>query len=155
MNVHIPQSFKIKSYKGGCRHVTWHCKSASTLCRMAECNTLRSFAARQKLLGICHQFDRTHIKNNFLQTYFRLQKLWNETSELCLIFFSNWLMPFWNPLLIISHAANLWRDWHFADRIFMPQHAEALPKPCYIDVHIILAICHTARPHFLAFCRAT
>ncbi len=63
------------------------------------------------------------LKKNFLQTYFRLQKLWNETSELRLIFFSNWLMPFWNPL-----AANLWWDRHFADRIFMLRHAEALSK---------------------------
>ncbi len=39
-------------------------------------------------------------KKNFLQTCFRLPKLWNEISELGLIFFSNWLMPFWNPLLI-------------------------------------------------------
>ncbi len=44
-------------------------------------------------------------KNNFLQTFFRLQKLWNETGELCLIFFSNWLIPFWNPLLVKCRAA--------------------------------------------------
>ncbi len=67
------------------------------------------------------------LKKNFLQTNFRLQKLWNETSELRLIFFSNWVMPFWNPLLIICCAANLWWDRHFADRIFMPH---GMQKPC-------------------------
>ncbi len=45
-------------------------------------------------------------KNNFLQTFFRLQKLWNKTWELCLIFFSNWLIPFWNPLLTICCVAS-------------------------------------------------
>ncbi len=71
-------------------------------------------------------------------------------------FFSNWLMPFWNPLLIICHAANLWWNRHFADWIFISHgmlwHTEALPKPRRIDVHIILAICRMARPHFVAFC---
>ncbi len=45
-------------------------------------------------------------KKNFLQIFFRLQKLWNKTGELCLIFFSNRLIPFWNPLLS-SYAARL------------------------------------------------
>ncbi len=44
-------------------------------------------------------------KKNFLQTFFRLQKLWNETGEICLIFFSNWLIPFLNPYS--SYAARL------------------------------------------------
>ncbi len=94
------------------------------------------------------------LKNNFLQT----QKLRNKTSELRLIFFCNWLMPFWNPLLIIYRVANLWWDRHFADRIFMLhgmlRHAEALPKPRHIDVHIIHAICRMARPHIVSFCHA-
>ncbi len=37
-------------------------------------------------------------KKNFLQTFFRLPKLWNKIGELGLIFFSNWLIPFWKPL---------------------------------------------------------
>ncbi len=46
-----------------------------------------SFATRQKSLGICRQFDRVHIKIEF---FARLQKLWNETSELTSdFFFSN------------------------------------------------------------------
>ncbi len=114
-----------------------------------------SFAMWQKSLGICRQFDLVHIKRNFFADYFRLQKLQNETSKLCLIFFYNWLMPFWNPLLIICRTANLWWDRHFADWIFtphgMPRHAEALPKPCCIDVHIILAICRMAKQHAVAW----
>ncbi len=61
---------------------------------------------RQKLLGICRQYDHVHMKKNFLQTFFRLPKLWNEIGELGLIFFSKWLIPFWKPLLIICHAAS-------------------------------------------------
>ncbi len=45
-------------------------------------------------------------KKNLVQTFFRLPKLWNKISELGLIFFSNWLIPFWNPLLIICHAVS-------------------------------------------------
>ncbi len=48
--------------------------------------------------------------------------------------------------------ANLWWNQHFANQIFIPQHAEALPKPRHINVHIILIICHMARLHFVAFC---
>ncbi len=44
-------------------------------------------------------------KKNFLHTFFWLSKLWNEIGELGLIFFLNWLIPFWNPLLIICRAA--------------------------------------------------
>ncbi len=43
------------------------------------------------------------LKKNFLQTI--LQKLWNETSELRLIFFSIRLMPFWSPLKVHPHYA--------------------------------------------------
>ncbi len=45
-------------------------------------------------------------KKNFLQTFFRLPKLWNKIGQLGLIFFSNWLIPFWNSLLIICRAAS-------------------------------------------------
>ncbi len=45
-------------------------------------------------------------KKNFLQTFFRLPKLWNEIGELGLIFFFNWLIPFWNPLPIICRVAS-------------------------------------------------
>ncbi len=45
-----------------------------------------------------------HEKNFFVDLQ-RLQKLWNETGE-CLIFFSNWLIPFWNSLLIICRTAS-------------------------------------------------
>ncbi len=66
-----------------------------------------TFAVWQKLLGICRQCDRVRRKKNFLQTFFRLQKLWNEIGELCLIFSSNWLIPFWNPLLIVCRTASI------------------------------------------------
>ncbi len=82
-----------------------NCKGVSTICRAAECNILQlcqlAKVARHTLL----MRSRLHEKR-ILQTFFSLQKLWNETSELCLIFFSNWLIPFWNPLLIICRTAS-------------------------------------------------
>ncbi len=86
-------------------------------------------------------------------------KIWKNFKHDC---------EFKNPLLIICRAKNyvyitvddkyqcgkpLMRPT-FADRIFMPQCAEAQPEPRRIDVHIILAICQVARPHFVTFCRA-
>ncbi len=38
---------------------------------------------------------------------------------------------------------------------YVAWHAEALPKLHQIDVHIILAICQAAKPHFIPFCRTT
>ncbi len=49
-------------------------------------------------------------KKSFLQTVFRLQKLWNKTGELCLISFSNWLIPFWNTNMSLLSCFCCW--WH-------------------------------------------
>ncbi len=106
------------------------------------------FATRQKLLDICRQFDRVHIKKEFFADYTSGYKnCGTRPVNFIWFFLFNWWMPFWNPLLIICHAANIWWDRYFVDWIFMPhgmlQHAEALPKSHRIDVHIILAICRT------------
>ncbi len=86
-------------------------------------------------------------KKNFTQTFFRLPKLWNKIGELGLIFFSNWLIPFWNSLLTYHIPRSFFRwDRQFADRIFRPRSIErhATAKP-------------TQRPHILVawrnFCR--
>ncbi len=55
---------------------------------LRRCNSCSAYAANA---------SASTWKKNFWWTFFRLQKLWNETGELCLIFFSNWLIPFWNP----------------------------------------------------------
>ncbi len=49
-------------------------------------------------------------------------------------------------------SQHLWWDRHFAYRIFMLQHAEAMPKPYHIDIYNIFGICHTAKPHCVVFC---
>ncbi len=54
----------------------------------------------------------------------------SELIQLCLIFFSNWLILFWTPLLIICRPASWWDQW-FADQIFrllsIERHAAAKP----------------------------
>ncbi len=105
-----------------------------------------SLATQQKLLGIWRQFDRVRIKKYFFADYTSGYKnCGTKPVNFVWFFFSIWLMPFWNPLLIKCHTTHLWWDQHFAYRIFMPRHAEALTKPRRIDVHIILTICHTER----------
>ncbi len=48
-------------------------KGASTLCRAAECNTLQ-FCCAQKLLGICRQCNRVHMKKEFFADLFQVTK---------------------------------------------------------------------------------
>ncbi len=87
-----------------------------------------SFATRQKL---------STWKKNFLQTFFRLPKLWNEIGELGLIFVSNWLISFWNPLRIICHVAF---DGTDSLPIEFLGHAASngMPQPSRRNVHIYL-----------------
>ncbi len=77
-------------------------------------------------------------KNNFLQTFFRLQKLWNETGELCLIFFSKWLIPFWNPILIIRHVASFDGTDNLLIKYLGCAASNGIPQPSRRNVHIYL-----------------
>ncbi len=77
-------------------------------------------------------------KKNFLQTFFRLPKLWNEVGELVLIFFSNWLIPFWNPLLIICHAASFDGTDNLPIKILDHAASNGMPQPSRCKVHIYL-----------------
>ncbi len=77
-------------------------------------------------------------KKNFLQTFFGLQKLWNETSELCLIFFSNWLIPFWNPLLIICRVASFDETDNLPIEFLGCAASNGMPQPSWHNVHIYL-----------------
>ncbi len=81
-------------------------KGVSTLRRGAKCNTMQLCHMAKVALHMPQMRSRPHEKIIFLQT-FRLQKLWNETGELCLIFFSNWLIPFWNPYSSYAATNNL------------------------------------------------
>ncbi len=73
-----------------------------------------------------------------MQNFFRLQKLWNETGELCLIFFSNWLIPFWNPLLIICCAASFDGTDNLPIEFLGHAASNGTPQPSRHNVHIYL-----------------
>ncbi len=112
------------------------------------------------------------LKKIFLLIIFQVTKtveltLKNTTSEIYLIFYltswRNFEIPY--PSYAVSKvtstqkltanigAANLLWDPYFANRIFMLRHAEALPKPRRIDIHIILDIYRTfccILPHGIA-----
>ncbi len=95
-----------------------------------------SFAARQKLLGICRQCDRVHMKKNFLQTFFRLPKLWNKIGELGVIFFSKWLILFWNPLPIICRAASFDGTDKLPIEFLGRTASNGMPQPSRRNIHI-------------------
>ncbi len=87
-------------------------------------------------------------KKNFLQTFFRLSKLWNEIGELGLIFFSNWLKPFWNPLLIICCAASFDGTDNLPIEFLGRAASNGMSQPSWRNVHIYLwhAVTFAARP---------
>ncbi len=91
-------------------------------------------------------------KKNFLQTFYRLPKLWNEIGKLGLIFFSNWLIPFWNPLLIIRRCAASFDETDNLPIKFLGRAAKPTQCP-----HILVALRNFRRaalPHFAAVCHA-
>ncbi len=77
-------------------------------------------------------------KKNSLQAFFRLQKLWNEIGEVGLIFFSNWLIPFWNPLLIICCAASFDKTDNLPIKVLGCSASNGMPQPSRLKIHIYL-----------------
>ncbi len=77
-------------------------------------------------------------KNNFLQTFFGLQKLWNETGELYLIFSSNWLILFWNSLLIICHTASFDGTDNLPIEFLNRAALNGIPQSSWRNIHIYL-----------------
>ncbi len=77
-------------------------------------------------------------KKNFLQTFFTLPKLWNEIGELGLIFFSNWLIPFWNPLLIICRVASFDGTDNLPIEFLGRAASNGIPQPSRCNIHIYL-----------------
>ncbi len=77
-------------------------------------------------------------KKHFLQTFFRLPNLWNENSELGLIFSSNWLIPFWNPLLIICRVASFDGTDNLPMEFLGCAASNGMPQPSQCNVHIYL-----------------
>ncbi len=137
-----------------CNLHRWLLKGASTLCRATEYNTLQLCRAAKVVRHMPPMRSHPHEKS-FLQTFFRLQKLWNKTGEVCLIFFSNWMTPFWNPLLIICCAASFDGTDNlpikFLGRAESKRHAAAEPTQ---RPHILAAwrdICCAALPHCAAW----
>ncbi len=77
-------------------------------------------------------------KKNFLQTFFRLPKLWNEIGELGVIFFSHWLIPFWNPLFIICRTASFDGTNNLPIKFLGHAASNGMPQPSRRNVHIYL-----------------
>ncbi len=77
-------------------------------------------------------------KKNFLQTFFMLQKLRNETGELCLIFFLNWLIPFWNPLLVICPATSFNGNDNLPIKFLCGVASNSMPQPSRRNVYTYL-----------------
>ncbi len=93
-------------------------------------------------------------KTNFLQT-FRLRKLWNEIGELGLIFFSIWLIPFWNLLFIICHVASFDGTNNFPIKFLGCAASNDMSQPSRCNIHIYLwhGATFAIRPyHTLSLC---
>ncbi len=92
-------------------------------------------------------------KKNFLHTFFRLPKLWNEIGELGVIFFSNWLIPFWNPLFIICRAASFDGTDNLPIKFLGHAASNGMPQPSRRNVHIYLwyGVTFAAQPSFSFF----
>ncbi len=78
------------------------------------------------------------LKKHFLHTFFRLPNLWNEIGELDLIFFSNWLILFWNPLLIICRAASFDGTDNLPIEFLGRAAWNSMPQPSRRNIHIYL-----------------
>ncbi len=116
-----------------------------------------SFATRQKLLGICHQYDRVYMKKEFFadlqvtKTVERDRRTWSD-------FFLKLADTILKPLIHHMPHGFFWRDRQFADQIFrlcsIERHAAAKPMQ---HPHILVAwrnFCCTALLHFAAVCHA-
>ncbi len=98
-----------------------------------------SSATRQKLLGICHQCDRVHMKKEFFadllqitKTVERDRRTWSD------FFFSNWLIQFWNPLLIICHTASFDGTDNLPIEFLGRAASNGMPQPSRCNIHIYL-----------------
>ncbi len=115
-----------------------------------------SFAAQQKLLGICRQCDLVHMKKKFfadlqvIKTVERDQRTWSD-------FFLKLADTILKPLTRHMPHGFFWWDRQFADRILKPRSIEqyAAAKPTQRP-HILVAwrnFCRVALLHFAAVCR--
>ncbi len=85
-----------------------------------------NFAMRQKCSAYAANAIASTWKNNFLQTFFRLQKLWNEIGELLSDFFLKLADTILKPFTHHMPRGFLWGDRQFADQIF---------RACSIEWH--------------------
>ncbi len=98
-----------------------------------------SFAARQKLFGICRQCNRVHMKKKFFADLLQVTKNYGTKSvNFVWFFFSNWLIPFWNPLLIICRAASFDETDNLPIKFLGRAASNGMPQPRRHNVHIYL-----------------
>ncbi len=96
------------------------------------------FAAQQKLLGICRQCDRLHMKEEFFVDLLQVTKTVEGDRWTSSNFFSNWLIPFWNPLLIICRAASLDGTDYLPIKFLGRVASNGIPQPSQCNVHVYL-----------------
>ncbi len=101
-------------------HLWKKSKGASTLCRTAKCNTLQLCRAAE----VARHMPLMQSRPHFLQTFFRLPKLWNGIGELGVIFFFKLADTILKPLIHQMPRSFFWWDRQFADRIFRPRSIE-------------------------------
>ncbi len=85
-----------------------------------------SFAARQKLLGICRQCDRVHMKKKILADLLQVTKTVERDRRTWSDFFPKLADTILKPLTHQMPCGFFWWDWQFADQIFRPRSLAAL-----------------------------
>ncbi len=94
-----------------------------------------SFAMRQKLLGICQQCDRVHMKKEFFANLLQVTKTVERDRRTCSDFF---LKPFWNPLFIICRAASFDGTDNLPIEFVGCAASNGMPQPSQRNVRIYL-----------------
>ncbi len=118
---------------------------------------IEAFPCSKSCLAYAANAIASTWKKNFLQTFFRLQKLWNGAGKLGLIFFSNWLIPFWNPLLITCHVAFFDGTNNLPIEFLGCAASNGMSQPSRCNVHIYLrhGVTFAAQPcHAVLLCAA-
>ncbi len=121
-------------------------EGASTLCRMAECNTRRLCRTAYAAKLITSALNRI-----FCQPYFSLQKLRNEKHAHIIRRAKNYISLWWTANV---SAANRWWDWNRANRIFMLHDTLKHAMACRNCVKAMPHWRLHGKQHFVAFCHA-
>ncbi len=113
-------------------------KGAFTLCRAAECNTLQLCRVAKVARHIPPMRSRPAWKRIFCRPSSGYQNCGTRSANLVRFFFSNWLIPFWNPLFIICCAASFDGTDNLPIKFLGRTASNGMPQPSRRNVHIYL-----------------